>query len=1125
MPNLSHSININVNAKNNSKKSLDSVNKELKELGDTANSVNGRFKTLSNSIQSSMNDIKNKGKSAADGIAESSTKASDGLTKMGNSGKKAGDEVSSGGKKGSEGVKGVGTQAKKSTNELDKMSKIGRRTLSMFSVLVGYNALYDIADATRVATDSLQEYDYWARRLVQQSNATFGNASEKTNNLKSQINELTNALPELQKTYKKVNMTQVAASTMEAADKYHILNGNLKDMSKTYAVASSAFLSEGRDAQESVLAVNDALDGEFRRLKEVGISQETLKKNGWNGDVQDKVSLIQSLNKALEDMGYAQSARDIRSLGEAWDYLQLRIGTLVGGEIKGLQPLLAGIMNVVDLMIDGIYAIGGAFEWLGSTLHLNKKQTEFLGNFGGALIVFGAMTIGALKLAGAFKGLFSTMGGGISITQKLLEKLGLLERTVDNPSTTGPTTTGGTPSKKPKTTWKEHMEGLKSNLGALAKVFVTAVVGISMAMATIGIAVGELWLLGQEWELTKDKVRSSYEMLREVGIYIIPLAAAMYGLAMAFDRFKGLNVRMKGVYTLAKGMAVGMGLVAEAIGTLIAPIGAIALLGYVKENFGTQIEDGISALDIIGRVLKKLCGPIGLLIIGASALGTILLDSGIGTLLVAGGIAVGLGLVAEGIAGLAEPLGGIALLGYALSQFGGEEGINYGIKAIDLVAKAVTKVMNSMKQFIPLAGMGAVDFAFLTVVSAEILAFTYGVVKLKGAMATFEAVCGKNFVTDAIGGFVSSLTGGQEGLISGINDLYNKVASLIPIMSNFGALGVAVEGNVQSISVLANNILNFSNALTNIKLALDTINFSVGGSDIGSAVSLMTNLSSIEGEIMVIMNFANNLKNMNFADIGGGVVGVSSAIVNLRNALISFINQVNGMVGQLRSVGVMLGLALPQGISTGIFNGLGMVNSGVNRLVQSVRSKVSAFRSSGQQLGLSVGNGFKSGLSTFNSTVNGEMVRAINTVDSYRDDFYNAGLGIGQSLTNGFQDGSDIHSPGIIANKTQEEMARTVEIISNTTKGIYSASKNMGVHMVKGYTGATVNGKTPVNTSHYVNTVSSNSVVNNNKNYKRDIAIHINGDVYGENDLKSKLRKGAEELFFEMQGFNGATGY
>ena len=216
---------------------------------------------------------------------------------------------------------------------------------SMTAGMIGYDLFNSILESTNASVNASQQLEYFGARL---------------NMSATDIQEFRGEIDKLQKEYRKIDMTAVGASAEEMAVKFGLPKDSLVDLTQMTAVMSSAFVKEGRTQEDAILAVNDAMDGQFKRLQELGITEEDLMKNGWSGDLNDKAGLIKALNKSLEEGGYQQTAKDITSLNDAWQVLSVSVGQFLASIIVPLTPAILAVVDGITQLLDFIQNNGWA---------------------------------------------------------------------------------------------------------------------------------------------------------------------------------------------------------------------------------------------------------------------------------------------------------------------------------------------------------------------------------------------------------------------------------------------------------------------------------------------------------------------------------------------------------------------------------------------------------------------------------------------------------------------------------------------------------------------------------------------------------------------------------------------
>ena len=253
---------------------------------------------------------------------------------------------------------GLGSSSKTATNGFSglnvgsRLAGAGlgflRNAASMTVGMIGYDLFNSVMESGRAAINASGQLQYFGSRLGMSG---------------AEVKSFSNELDGLQSEFKKVNMHAVGAAAEEMAVKLNLGKNSVKELTEVTAVMSSAFVKEGRTQEDAILAVSDAMDGQFRRLQEIGISQDMLMQNGWNGDLQDKDSLLKAMNKTLKEMGFTQTAKDITNLDDAYQALTVSGGILMEKILVPITPLL---LSMAEAAMGAFDYIGGAIEGLGN---------------------------------------------------------------------------------------------------------------------------------------------------------------------------------------------------------------------------------------------------------------------------------------------------------------------------------------------------------------------------------------------------------------------------------------------------------------------------------------------------------------------------------------------------------------------------------------------------------------------------------------------------------------------------------------------------------------------------------------------------------------------------------------
>lgn len=265
-----------------------------------------------------------------------------------------------------------------------------RNAASMTVGMIGYDLVNSMIQSARESINAAGNFTNFGKRLGM---------------TKSEIDTFRGACDNMQASFRKVDMNAVGASAMELGVKLGIPKTQMGELTKMTAVMSSAFIKEGRTQQDAILAVSDAMDGQFRRLQEIGISQEMLKNNGWNGNLQDTNSLMQAMNKTLDEMGFTETAQGIYTLDDAYSALNVSLGRLVADILVPLTPLITG---VVDAITNGLSMIKNAWnslpDWAQAAIIIGAIAVALglligsLGGVGGALFALEGILVPVIGL-------------------------------------------------------------------------------------------------------------------------------------------------------------------------------------------------------------------------------------------------------------------------------------------------------------------------------------------------------------------------------------------------------------------------------------------------------------------------------------------------------------------------------------------------------------------------------------------------------------------------------------------------------------------------------------------------------------------------------------------------------
>ena len=976
-------------------------------------------------------------------------------------------------------------------NQLDSPTYLGRRIGSMAVTMWGFNELMDVYGQTMSHINAESQKDYFAKRM--------GMNAKETANFTQELNNM-------QKQYQKLDMTVVGANALETATKYKVQSESLGDLTEVMAIYGSEFVKQGRSQEDSILAVNDALDGELRRLKEVGIGKEELKATGlWSGDETDKAGMLKALLQIAEERGYDQTAKDITNLSDAITTLEVKLSIDLARAFGIVEPLLRDIIKDFITMLE-------TAEWLGSEIgKLADQVAKFLGlkdaNGKGTAVgnfleqwLAWAITLG-ISLYGAYKILKPILG----MFGKLKDVTGGIGKGAGDVATTG-----GTVAKDiEKGGFKSEFKKLGRNLGIMARVFFEVAIGLVMAWALMEEAMILIARIGDDYEKMKPSFDKGAKFLKDYGIYILAVGGAMAVLLQYTDKLPQTDWKSqaKAFGKLMIGLAEAMVLIGEAIALLIIPLGAIALLGWMSDQLDpNMIQKGNEVIGMYADALNYIASNnnIGYFIIGLTVASAILgFTADTVGVVMAVGIATALLLVSEAIVMLIAPLKAVEMLGDMASELN-EESIKKGSEVIGTVGRILQTLAPVVDDLLN------VDWDI----------FADQLVNLGNKI----------------------LNGGKDGLTTLTQTI---IPSLSTFVSDFNGIEFSEDGidteKVAQITQIANSIAPMISAVNKLTTLLggDT-SVSFMGIKIETGSGIGSRLDQLYEDISAVMDFANKLGNLKTVDQVGttAITQTSDAISQLKAKLDQFVTTISSYSSKVQTASDRLGKSLPNGFKSGASTFSATVVQVLASGISEVQARYNTMSNGGKALGQKLVDGFKNHKPTLKSITSKEIGYALTELDNAKDDFYTKGKALGSELTRGYEDGADIHSPGLIARTTARELRYTMDALDTGKKMMYRGGVALGQALTNGYN-SYGNLKTDVGVlaSKGVNSeqlqANATSVQANTKGKgqtQESLTPTINIDmsnstIIGIQDLNTRIQNAVETAIVRMNSPNGATGY
>jgi len=310
--------------------------------------------------------------------------------------------------------------------------------------------------------------------------------------------------------------------------------------------------------------------------------------------------------------------------------------------------------------------------------------------------------------------------------------------------------------------------------------------------------------------------------------------------------------------------------------------------------------------------------------------------------------------------------------------------------------------------------------------------------------------------------FISRIPPAQPANLSGVITNINAVGKIaVEINKSAPSLNRTPEGEnyFGRAYIFVQGMNNFISRIPQVPAA------NLGGviSNIGSVTSIsnkinaaIPGLTSIPAGTNYFGNAYKFLQGMN--DFIGKVNG--STFSNVTNVT-GVISNVNSMITQIKTTisnasGIQaaatgLGSKIPTGIKSGMGNGTSLGNTIVSLVSSTINNRAGSFKSAGSKLGTNLVNGFKTGINGFKGIATNEVNAALGNINVKESSFYSAGSRLGSAFTRGFKDAADIHSPGLVARMTAQEMDYTLGSIEKAIPQAYNSANSLGQSMVNGF--------------------------------------------------------------------------
>ena len=743
-----------------------------------------------------------------------------------------------------------------------------------------------------------------------------------------------------------------------------------------------------------------------------------------------------------------------------------------------------------------IYAIKDALMDLGNVMldFFSTKHGQLIGGItltGVALFALGTKIYHVLGGAKSTIDIFKTLGGKLKDISGKWKDVGDKAEEA-NEKMGGGKSTGGIKGEKAKG-WIDKAQ-IQSDVQKYTRAAVAIAAGMALITEAIVLLNAPMLALagtGMVFEHLEPQIRSGIKGLQLIAPTVMALLPPVIALCYVFAKFNvESSTIISGAKTAAIGIAAGMLLVAEAVVMLVAPMLAIAALGYVNGLLGDGLQQGKQAITLMGEAVMAMAPVIPVfaaaLIMGAIAVAT----GGTGFVAEAAAIAAGMLLVSEAILSLAMPMAAIAALGYISVNLGG---MQQGAEAIKQTAEALKYVSEAM--------------GYLAAVAWENLSYNIATVlnNLTGhdLGSDLQKLTEENGVIDQLNKFtiafnqhtiepiqqdkVTNLQNAATGITT-IGDAMQAVKTAMDNLPQEFKNGATASGTPaenyayntqtdaatattdatgyfdqfkQPLKELKNFIYEFNHSEDFAIEQIDTGRVAAINSAADMIVQVQTAVDKVKATMGMVVDAGWN-QNMAtggiFAAVSGylggltagttggsaGAEGYSSSLgsslkemENVIKDLVTFNNNVNSILGSGEGDSSAAGST-----ATAMANMVTAVDQAIQHLSETLSNAVPTIKGNATAIGQGIHDGIKDGMGDLTSVV---LPPFLNAMKSVRDNAGTYGKGAGWKLTHGFD--SELK----LKEATEAEVNYTMQYLDGKKPDFYNKGAELGDELSRGY--------------------------------------------------------------------------
>jgi hypothetical protein len=554
---------------------------------------------------------------------------------------------------------------------------------------------------------------------------------------------------------------------------------------------------------------------------------------------------------------------------------------------------------------------------------------------------------------------------------------------------------------------------------------------------------------------------------------------------------------------------------------IIPSLWALGALGDQLNGMESQVKKGTEAMKIVSESLYYLL-PFIPALAGGILLGIAMFESGglgaILTVAVAGGIAIGLGLVAETIYLLQAPLWAIGEIG---NNFKDLSNVRRGAEAIKLTGEALTYVEEGMRslaliQWEVLAGyiaklIGINIGADLTNLTDEggffdqLEQFTTQFNQLELTPISQDKVTVLNGISTGLSTVGTALQNAKTAIDNipaelkngGVNLNYDMQTDTTSIQSeeatsyfeqlkeplkqlgefiswfNSDELQIPAEGvnadKLQAINDSATMLQSVNDAVTKVRdvmgnslltggLATANGGSSVAFGGIGSIMDFGTELGAsimgggsgtgaykstlgssfqqMEDIISDLSTFSTNISSYTMGGGGdtqsGNLESLTTFVQGVSTQISTLVSTLNSKVPEAKQNAESLGKGIIDGIKSGL-RGIEKVGTYVTTTVaNSIMSSKDTTYNTANSLGKTTASKFKDGVDPMSDYMTWEMFYVGKAMDDQKESLGQKAYDLGSYIASRFKEGDDMHSPGIMARSMQSELGYIAGYLSTS---------------------------------------------------------------------------------------------